>query len=152
MCKTICGADCSGCPSKESCGGCMKTKGHPVKKECLVAACCLGKGYKQCSECQDNLCGIKYEAIAEFNALAIKDMPQVTELNELRGAFINLEYTLENGDKIKLLDNDKVYLANQIPKEGSNRYYGLAADREHLLVCEYGEMGAEPEIIIYKKR
>lgn len=152
MCQTICGADCSGCPSKDICGGCIKTKGRPFKKECLVAACCLNKGQEKCSECRDSVCGIKYDAIIEFNALGIKDMPQVTELNELRGNFINLEYTLENGEKIKLLDDDKIYLANQICKEGSERCYGLAADKDYLLVCEYGEMGTNPEIIIYKKR
>lgn len=85
MSQTICGADCSQCSSKDTCGGCIQTKGHPLKKECLVAVCCLSKGYKLCSECQDSICGIRSQAIAEFNAMGIKDMSEVTHLNELRG-------------------------------------------------------------------
>jgi len=30
--------------------------------------------------------------------------------------------------------------------------YGLVADEDHLLVCEYGEGSSGAEIILYKKR
>ena len=45
------------------------------------------------------------------------------------------------------------YLGNQLPCEfGGDRCYGLVANMEFLLVCTYEENGANPELIIYKKR
>ena len=37
-------------------------------------------------------------------------------------------------------------------KAGSDRYYGLVADNDYLLVCEYGCNGSDPEIVVYRKR
>ena len=65
---------------------------------------------------------------------------------------INLEYTKPNGEKFKLLDDAEIYLGTQVIKEGTNKYYGLAANEEFLVVSEYGENGADPELIVYKKR
>ncbi len=90
--------------------------------------------------------------IEEFNSLGISDMPAITTLCQLSGAYVNLEYTLPNGEKVKLLDDTKIYLGNQVEKADSDRCYGLVADNNCLLVCEYGCNGAEPEIIVYKKR
>lgn len=95
---------------------------------------------------------MKEQLIAEFNALGIEDMGEVTELNELPGAYINLQYTLPSGQVIKLWDDDKTYLGNQICKKGSDRCYGLTADEHYLLVCEYGENGSDAEIVVYKRR
>ena len=39
----------------------------------------------------------------------------------------------------------------QVEKANSDRCFGLAADNDYLLVCEYGCNGANPEIIVYKK-
>ena len=41
------------------------------------------------------------------------------DLNLLRGAYINLEYTLANGQKIKLLKDNDIYLGNQIERAGN---------------------------------
>ena len=79
-------------------------------------------------------------------------MEKVTRLNALIGSYINVEYALPSGQTVKLLNDGKVYLGNQICKKGSDRCYGLAADENHLLVCEYGENGSDAEIILYKKR
>ena len=98
---------------------------------------------------------ITYEnesCIAEFNALGIEDMEEVTGLNALHGAYINLQYSLPSGQKIKFWDDDRIYLGNQICKKNSNRCYGLTADENYLLVCEYGDNGSDAEIIVYKKR
>ena len=51
----------------------------------------------------------KEELIQKFNELGIEDMAEVTELNELRGDFINLEYNLPSGQRIKLWDDSKLY-------------------------------------------
>ena len=143
--KTICGIDCSECGFKDSCKGCTETKGHPFGGDCIAAEC-----YKSGGE--NYFITYKRRLIKEFNALGISDMPTITTLCQLSGAYVNLEYTLPNGEKIKLLDDTKIYLGYQVEKVNSDRCYGLVADNNHLLVCEYGCNGAEPEIVVYKKR
>lgn len=152
MSNTICGVDCTKCGLKGTCGGCVETKGRPFHSECVVAMCCLNKRYDNCGKCGDIPCKLKEQVIGEFNTLGIKDMLEVKNLNELKGSFINLEYTLPSGEVVKMLDDEKIYLANQICKQDSDRCYGLAADENNLLVCEYGEGGSQAEIIVYKKR
>ena len=151
MPDSICGADCAQCPSRDACGGCRETGGRPVRRECPIAACCQGAGRERCGQCAGD-CGLKAPLIAEFNALGLPDMPEVTDLNALLGSFVNLAYTLPNGQTVKLLEDDKIYLGNQLEKRDSARCYGIAADETHLLVCEYGEGGSGPEIVLYKKR
>ena len=79
-------------------------------------------------------------------------MAEVTDLNALLGSFVNLEYPLPNGQSVRLLEDEMMYLGNQIEKKGSSRCYGIVAVEDYLLVSEYGEGGSDPEIILYKKR
>lgn len=118
----------------------------------MVAACCRNKGQEHCVNCLDTPYKLKERLIAEFNALGIEDMAKVTSLNTLKGSFVNLEYTLPSGQAIKLWDDDKIYLGNQICKKNSSRCYGLTADENYLLVCEYGDGGSDAEIVVYKNR
>lgn len=143
--KTICGIDCTDCGWKESCKGCTETNGSPFGVECVVAKCYKADGEK-------GFIAYKNRLIEEFNALEIADMPLIKELCPLNGEYVNMEYTLPNGEKIKLLHNSKIYLGCQVEKHDSDRCYGLVADNNHLLVCEYGCNGIEPEIVIYKRR
>lgn len=99
----------------------------------------------------EKLLNLKTTLIDEFNSLGIEGL-HLTDLNLLKGSYINLEYTLPNGQKVKLLEDDKMYLGNQVEIEGKDRCYGVAADENYLLVCEYGCNGSEPEIVIYKRR
>ncbi len=89
--------------------------------------------------------------IDEFNALGI-DALNVSDLELLNGFFVNLEYPLANGSRVKLLEDNNVYLGNQIEISGSDRCYGIVADDAYMLVCQYGCNGKDPEIIVYKKR
>ena len=123
----------------------MATNGQPFHNECVTAECYKAGG----EEC---FISYKNKIIEEFNALGIAGMPTITTLCQLNGAFVNLEYLLPNGKKIKLLEDSKIYLGYQVEKTNSDRCYGLVADREHLLVCEYGSNGEKPEIVVYKKR
>ena len=143
--KTICGIACGECSFKDSCKGCSETNGRPFGGKCVAAECYLSGGES---------CFIEYQSrlMDEFNSLKIADMPAITSLCKLSGAYVNLEYTLLNGEKIKLLDDKKVYLGIQVEKSNSDRCYGLVADDDYLLVCEYGCNGSDPEIILYKKR
>ena len=143
--KTICGIDCGGCGFQEQCKGCVETNGSPFGGGC-VAAACYRSGGESCFAAYRN------RLIEEFNSLGIADMPAVTTLCQLSGAYVNLEYTLPNGEKIKLLDDTKVYLGYQLEKKSGDRCYGLVADDDYLLVCEYGCNGADPEIVVYKRR
>ena len=93
----------------------------------------------------------KEELVRRFNALGIEGMEEVTDLELLPGDYINLEYTLPNGRKVKLLSDEKRYYANQLHRQGTDRCYGLAAGEGYLLVCEYGEGGAQPEIVAYQR-
>ena len=79
-------------------------------------------------------------------------MWQKRRMRRLNGFYVNLEYPLPNGQSVKLLEDNKVYLGNQIEIQGSNRCYGIVADEKYLLVCEYGCGGADPQIVVYKRR
>lgn len=152
MCNSICGIDCDSCPSYESCNGCRTTNGNPFLGGCVVASCHLKKTCKDRGQCFQASCLYQNQLIDEFRALAITDMEEITSLHALKGSYVNLEYTLPNGQVVKLLDDNKIYLGNQVHKIGSSRCYGILADEMHLIVCEYGEFGSEAEIIVYQKR
>ena len=94
---------------------------------------------------------VKRQIIREFNDLHVPGMPEVQTLNFLMGEYINMEYTLPSGQKVKFLDDQATYLANQLEvKDG--RCFGIAANMDVLLVCTYEENGNNPELLIYKKR
>ena len=95
---------------------------------------------------------LKKQLIQEFNSLNIPEMKRVTDLYTLKGSFINLEYTMPGGQKVKLWDDKKIYLGAELCKESSDRCFGLVADESFLLVCEDGDNRADPEIILFKKR
>ena len=94
---------------------------------------------------------IKNEIIKQFNSLGISDMGVITDMHEGSGAFVNIEYVLPSGQTIKLWDDNKTYLINQVCKCNSNRCYGLVADEKYLLVCGYGDEGVDGEIIVFKQ-
>ena len=143
--NSICGtACCEKCGRKEECGGCTETKGHPLGEICTAAEYIKRQGLGAFSEYKETL-------VREFNSLGIKDL-QVNDLNLLNGFYVNLEYPLPNGQSVKLLEDNKVYLGNQIEIQGSGRCYGIVADKKYLLVCEYGCGGADPQIVVYKRR
>ena len=94
---------------------------------------------------------IKAQLISEFNTLLhIEGLPKVEDLNVLPGEFVNLEYTLPNGEKVKFLDDNATYLGNQL--EGESKCYGIVANMDFLLVCTYEENGENPDLVMYRKR
>ena len=95
----------------------------------------------------------KKQLMEEIHALHIEGMPKVESLNALVGGYINLEYRLPNGQMVEFLDDNATYLGNQLECEfGGNRCFGIAANMEFILVCTYEEDGANPELVVYKKR
>ena len=90
----------------------------------------------------ENFKKFKEQLIREFNDLHIEGMPEVKTLNFLVGGYINMEYSLPNGQKVKFLDDNTTYLANQLECEfGGNRCFGIAGNMDFLLVCTYEENG-----------
>ena len=145
MMGTICGLDCCDvCKKKEVCGGCEKTGGHPFGGGCIAAEHITRDGVIAFQH-------FKQMLIEEFNGLGIRDL-RVEDLNLLDGAYVNLVYQLPNGESVKLLKDNYVYLGNQIEIPGEERCYGIVVDNDYLLVCSYGCGGSEPQIICYKKR
>ena len=95
----------------------------------------------------------KQQLVDELNALHIDGMPKVEGLNVLSGSYINLEYTLPSGKKVKFLDDNATYLGNQLHNlYGGSRCFGIAAGMQFLLVCTYGPLGEDPELVLYKQR
>ncbi len=91
--------------------------------------------------------------ITEINALNIEGMPKLKNLNALVGEYINLEYRLPNGKRVKFLEDEVTYLGNQLECEfGGDRCFGIAANMDFILVCTYEEKGENPELVLYKKR
>lgn len=150
--KTICGIDCNECEFKDSCGGCRATNGQPFGESCIIAECCNRNGFECCEKSCSSACKLKAQLIEEFNSLGIEDMEKIINLNALKGSFVNLEYTLPSGQSIKFWNDNKIYLGNQVCKKNSDKCYGLTADENYLLVCEYGDNGANPEVVVFKKR
>ena len=69
------------------------------------------------------------------------------------GKYVNLEYPLTSGGTVKFLDDNSMYLGNQVECElHKGRCYGMVACVDFLLVCEYGENGADPEVVLYMRR
>ena len=83
-------------------------------------------------------------------------MPKIEELYPLHGEFVNMEYPLHSGNNTKFLNDNEVYLGNQVEcifnDDDNKKCFGILANMSFLLVCEYGENGSNPEIVVYKKR
>lgn len=95
----------------------------------------------------------KNTLIDEINALNVDGMPKLTKLNALVGKYVNLEYRLPNGNKVKFLDDNATYLGNQLECEfGGDRYFGIVANTDFILISTYEENVKNPELVLYKKR
>ncbi len=95
----------------------------------------------------------KTQLIEEINGLHVPGMPKVEKLNALVGKYVNLEYRLPSGGKVKFLDDQTTYLGNQLESEfGTERCFGVLANMDFILICTYEAEGKNPELVVYKKR
>ena len=149
--ESICGADCSNCGygKNNNCKGCKVTQGCPFGKQCFIAKYILTGG-------KENYEAFKLQLINEINTLDISGIPKINELSPLNGCFVNLSYPMPNGKTVKLLNDNDIYLGNQVESEFNDGEiiicFGILANMDFILISEYGENGDNPEIIIYKKR
>lgn len=95
----------------------------------------------------------KQKLIDEINDFHIEGMPKVEKLNALVGKFVNLEYRLPNGLKVKFLDDETTYLGNQLESEiVDGLCFGILANMEFIMISTYEAGGANPELILFRKR
>ena len=89
--------------------------------------------------------------IDAFNNLGIDGMPELKKLYGHKGDFVNLECKLPNGNIAKILDDNKMYYVAELPKENSERCFGLVTDKKQLVVFEYSKDGKDSELVIWKR-
>jgi len=142
---SICGANCNACSMKDDCMGCEETCGAPFGGICMAAEYIKDHG-------KEGYAAYKAATVREFNDLHIEGMPPVTQLVEIMGAFVNLPYPLDNGDTVRFFTDKKIYLGFQLPKTGTDRFFGLVAAEKFLLVSEYSANGADPVLVAYRRR
>ncbi len=95
----------------------------------------------------------KQKLIAEINDLHIEGMPRLERLNALVGKYVNLAYPLPSGASVRFLNDGTTYLGNQLESEfGGDRCFGVLANMDFILICTYGCDGADPELVMFKKR
>ena len=95
----------------------------------------------------------KKQLIEEINGLHVEGMPKVEKLNALVGQYVNLAYRLPSGANVQFLDNGTTYLGTQLePEFGGDRCFGVLANMDFILICTYEAEGANPELVLYKKR
>ena len=144
--STYCGANCESCPSKGNCKGCRETCGSPFGGRCVAAETIKFGG-------QEAYRQFKQKLLGEINILlADQGISAIDGLFELVGVFVNLEYPMPSGGKVKLLNDKNIYLGAQIEFADLGICYGVVADTGFILICSYSVNGSEPELIVYKKR
>ena len=95
----------------------------------------------------------KKTLIGEVNDLHVKGMPKIEKLNALVGKNVNLAYRLPGGGIVKFLDDQKTYLGNQLESEIiEGLCFGVIANMDFILISTYEADGANPELILYKRR
>lgn len=87
----------------------------------------------------------------EIKNLGIKEFEDLKSLNMLDGSYLNLEVELPSGQKVKLLDDNQKYYANQADIKNSDKCYGVAADENFIAVYKYGCNGKDAEMVLLKK-
>lgn len=144
--ENYCGANCENCGIKENCHGCTATCGSPFGGRCVAAEYIKVGGRKGFED-------FKAKLLEEINELLkAEGLGKAEELCELAGSFINLEYTMPSGEKVKLLNDKNIYLGTQIEFAEMGVCYGVAADASFILISSYSVDGSEPEIVLYKRR
>ena len=111
--------------------------------------------WKRYEELSDNgeFEAFKKQLIREINDLHVEGLPEVKSLNALVGNYVNLAYRRPSGMEVKFLNDQATYLGNQLESElGGGRCFGVLANMDFILICTYEAEGANPELVLYKKR
>jgi len=94
----------------------------------------------------------KKQLVEEINALHIPGLPRVEKLIALVGRYVNLAYPLPSGKAVPFLDDEATYLGSQLEAEDGSHRFGVLASKDFILVSSYEKDGADPKLLLYKKR
>lgn len=134
-------ARCEKCSLKNSCFA----KGEFVGS-CIAEKYLSMGGNKYYSE-------FKSKLVSEINFyLKAEKIPEISELFEIPGEYINLKYPLESGEKTAFLRNDTVFFGNRIEFADLGVCFGAESFAGFILICSCGRDGSDPELILYKRR
>jgi hypothetical protein len=97
------------------------------------------------------MANMQKKILKRFHELGIDELKTVDSLNELNGDYINLECTLPNGEKGRLLNDKKKYWGNQVCQVDTDKCYGIAADENQIAVYLYGCNGIDAELVAWVK-
>lgn len=89
--------------------------------------------------------------LQKIHELPISVLREITALHELPGSYLNLECTLPNRKKARVLEDDRTYYAAQVEVPGNPRCYGVAADETQIAVFTYGCNGADAELVLWMR-
>ena len=121
--ECYCGTDCCASCGEKDCGGCLPTGGRPFGGQCVAAECVRQGGAQALAAARERL-------VAEFNALGIHGL-HLDGLNLLHGAFVNLEYPLANGSRVKLLQDEKNLLGESDRGRGERTLFRRGCGRKY---------------------
>lgn len=140
----ICGLKCcENCGMRQDCGDCEACHGHPFGGNCIAAEAIRKGGVESFKALEKRL-------VDAFNALDIPGL-KIDHLNLLNGSYVNMAYPLPNGTTVQFLNDNDVYLGNQIERPATNRCYGILTDGAFLLVVSYGCDGINPKLELFKQ-
>jgi hypothetical protein len=92
------------------------------------------------------------QLIDEINALGIPGLPHISNLKLMKGDLVNFSYSI-HGNSVRILDDNATYWSlqeeNQLREE---RYYGIVADDNYLIIIEYGRKFKDPRLVLIKRR
>lgn len=94
----------------------------------------------------------KWKIIAELTEINIPELKSIEDLNILKGDYINLECQLPNGEKRKILDDNRQYYCTEVSINCSEKCYGVAADEGQIAIFKYGCKGVDAELVCWRKR
>ncbi len=141
MKNAVCGADCTQCCFSNGCTGC-------ADKNCFISKYISIGGEEKYREFKNGL-------IEEINSLNILGMNKLNDLCPLVGSYVNLEYTLPNGEKTKFLKDDEIYLGMQTENSfaaDEPSCFGVIANAEFILVCQYVQDAKDAQLLLYRRR
>ena len=85
------------------------------------------------------------ELLEEFWALGLEELKTVRSWMSSKGILSTSTAACPMGRR-------RSYYGAEVCKRGSERCYGLAADEGQLVVYEYGNGGADAELVVWKRR
>ena len=142
----VCGANCNECAMVEQCKGCTENCESPFGGKCIAKQYIRTGGMATYNVFKEKL----RDEINE--QLRFAGAPETDKLYELPGSYVNLEYELSNGSKVRFLKDQDIYLGCQVHGGDTDLCYGAVGNMDFILICQYGADGSNPQLITYHKR